>query len=171
MVRLEPVARVQVAVERQAQVAQDRQEPRVLSRAVVVYRRGLATGGGQDSCGRGGAGNLCPASEGGRVHAQPCQPPCDGIHVALLASMAGTRQGQLDIGKAEGVGGAGGDQRQGLDRLNSRSGHDRAGGVTPCLHDPAGRIDEDDIHLVKALGPPAAGHLHEERPTHAGFTL
>jgi len=90
--------------------------------------------------------------------------------VPALTLVAGAGQGQFRIGEAEGVGGTGVHQGEGLDGLEGRPGQDRSVGLSPRPDEAARGVHDDGVHLVPAFDPVAPGDLDDEGRVHVGLT-
>ncbi len=143
-----------------------REEAGVLARAAVVAGVGFAAAADEVVGGGEGQGAVGPAFEVARRVPVAGQPVLDERDVLVFAAVAGTGQGELGGAEPHRLGGAGGEQRRGLDRLQGRTRVHEALWVTANLLDLASRIDEDQVDVVSALDDGSSGHLHDERRGH-----
>jgi hypothetical protein len=143
----------------------DAQEASVLAGAIVVQRRRLAGARHRGDRGLrhrpvGAAAQRRGIEPGLRQHAR------DPRDMPRLAGMRGAGQRQLFVAEAESVGGAGLDQRQGLQRLDRGARENRRCHIADGQHASAVGIGHGDGAAMPALDQRPAQDFDQNRVIH-----
>ena len=152
-----------VPLERLVHVECGREETRVLARRVVVKRRERLPIAAELFGGRPADGSLRPTFEVFHTDPQASKPGGDRVHVERSAAVRAGGECDLGIAEPEVAGGSGLDERNGLERLDSRARVDRALDVSPAPVDRAVHSDNRCRAAVGALHHGTPNHLDENR--------
>ena len=159
---LDRVVEADIAGCRLALVAGRRQHAGMLAGAVVVDGVRRLAGADQGVGRHLVIGEVRAAFQVGGGAADPVEPGGDQRGVAGLAVVGGAGERQFLVGDAEGVGGAGFDQRDRLERLDRGAGEDRLFEIAPMGDDMAVGIDDGRDAPVARLDHAAARDFDQD---------
>ena len=161
-----------IAFQRPVLLPGQREKARMLARAVVVQRRGLAaTARELDQGCLAEHGPVRPAFERGLVEIHSRQHPLHMRDVSELGGVRGAAQREFRASPTQRVGRPALDHGQRLDGLDGRAREDGALDLAARHDDGTVRVDRDERAAMRRLHAIAARHRHQDGAYHSVIPL